>query len=94
MIDFQLLIMMPIFIGVIIFIYPESMKLFKGLITLLVSAVTLYLSVSIFRMPTVEAASLISMQSILLPSIDKFIVLNVDGLSKLIVLFIGVFGFL
>lgn len=94
MIDFQLLIMMPILIGVVIFVIPDSMKIIKGLITLIVSAVTLYLSISVFRFPTGEAAGLFSMQCKLLPALNKYLVMNVDGLSKLIVLFIGVFGFL
>ncbi|MDP2173021.1 MAG: proton-conducting transporter membrane subunit [Candidatus Cloacimonadaceae bacterium] len=94
MMDFQLLIMMPIAIGVAILIIPESLKIIKGLVALIVSAATLYLAVSIFRLPAGDAAGLFSMQSILLPALDKYFVLNVDGLSKLIVLFIGVFGFL
>jgi len=94
MTEFQLLIMMPIFIGVVIFVIPDSMKIIKGLIALIVTAVTLYLSVTVFRLPTGVEAGLYSLQSIFLPVIDKYMMLKVDGLSKLIVLFIGVFGFL
>ena len=94
MTDFQLLIMMPIFVGVVIFAIPDSMKISKGLIALIVSAFTLYLSVSVFRLPTGAEAGFYSLQSIFLPVIDKYMMLRVDGLSELIVLFIGVFGFL
>ncbi len=94
MTDFQLLIMMPMLVGVVIFVIPDSMKIIKGLIALIVTAVTLYLSIIVFRLPSGAEAGLYSLQSIFLPVIDKFMMLKVDGLSRLIVLFIGLFGFL
>lgn len=94
MVDFRLLIMMPMFIGVLFFFIPETLKALKGVITIIVSAITLYLSFGLFRAVSPETSDLYSMQCRWLPVIDKFLVLQVDGLSKLIVLFIGLFGFL
>ncbi|MBW6515732.1 MAG: hypothetical protein K0B81_03830 [Candidatus Cloacimonetes bacterium] len=94
MIDFRLLIMMPMVIGVVLFILPESLKTVKGLITLAVSAVTLYLSLVLFRVIPGDVTLLVRMPCTFLPSLEKLLLLRVDGLSKLIVLFIGFFGFL
>lgn len=94
MINYQLLIMMPIVFGVIIFIIPESLLVIKEYLTLAISAVTLCLAISIFQLSGGENCALIKMPNLILPVLDKFTMLNVDGLSRLIVLFIGVFGFL
>lgn len=92
MIDFRLLIMMPMVIGVILFFIPEALKTIKGIVTLIVSAVTLYLSILMFGN---SAGSLIvDMHCEWLPALDKFLTIHIDGLSRLIALFIGVFGFL
>jgi len=91
--DFQLLIMMPMVIGAAMFVIPDSLKTIKGLVALIVTAVTLYLSVSLFSLP-IKGTGLFPMGCTWLPTLDKFLVLHVDGLSKLIVLFIGGFGFL
>lgn len=94
MVDFRLLIMMPIAFGVILFFLPEKLKFIKGLITLIITAITLYLSFILFRAITGDTEGLYPMPCRLLPAIDNLLILNVDGLSKLIVLFIGLFGFL
>jgi formate hydrogenlyase subunit 3/multisubunit Na+/H+ antiporter MnhD subunit len=90
MIDFRLLILMPMLIGVALFILPEAMKALKGLIALLISGFTLYLSLKMFGCET----GIFEMQCTVFPDLTKSLVMNVDGLSKLIVLFIGIFGFL
>jgi multicomponent Na+:H+ antiporter subunit A len=86
--------MMPMLIGVLLFFLPETVRVFKGLITLIITAVTLYLSYLLFRAATPDMAGLYQIHCQWLPAIDRFLVLQVDGLSRLIVLFIGVFGFL
>ncbi len=93
MTDFQLLIMMPMLIGVALFVLPDSIRIIKGIAALIVTTVTLYLSVVVFRLPS-TGTGLCGLECTLLPALDKFLVLHVDGLSKLIVLFMGVFGFL
>ncbi len=94
MIDFRFLIFMPIVIGIVLFILPESLKLIKGLLSLIVTGTTLYLSVSLFAFSSAEPTELYQMSCVFLPAINSFLILNLDGLSKLITLFIGLFGFL
>lgn len=94
MIDFRLLIMMPIAIGLVLFLLPESLKTVKGIITIAVSAVTLYLSLVLFKIIPGDMSVLYRMSCILFPDLDRLLLLRIDGLSRLIVLFIGVFGFL
>jgi len=90
MIDFRLLILMPIVAGLFLFILPEVVKILKGIIALIVSGYTLYLSYLLFTGPAGSA----NLECVILPMLRKFHNINVDGLSKLIVLFIGFFGFL
>ena len=90
MINLQYLIFLPIGIGIILFIIPESLKPIKGLFNLLLSSITLYFSFIVFKMNS----SLINMECFNFPSVSKYLIFNVDPLSKLIALFIGVFGFL
>lgn len=90
MINLQYLIGLPIIIGIVLFIIPKTIKRFKGIVTCIVSIITLYYAIILFQMN----AGLIQFTCIIFPSISKFLVFNVDALSKLIVLFIGIFGFL
>ena len=90
MINLQYLIFLPIGIGIVLFIIPESLKPIKGLFNLLISSVTLYFSFIVFKMNS----GLINMECFKFPSISKYLIFNVDPLSKLIALFISVFGFL
>ncbi len=90
MIEFRLLIAMPILIGIILFFLPETMRKLKGLITIIAAAATLVYAFIVFSLE----AGLYKLGCLLFPSFDKYFVLNLDGLSKLIVLFIGIFGFL
>ena len=90
MINLQYLIFLPIGIGIVLFIIPESLKQIKGLFNLIISSVTLYFSFIIFKMNS----GLINMECFKFPSISKYLIFNVDPLSKLIALFIGIFGFL
>lgn len=90
MIDFRYLVMMPIIIGVVLFIFPEKLKTIKGLISLIVSAVSLYFSIQLFT----GQNGLYNMQCLITSTLTNCFSMQVDGLSKLIVLFIGIFGFL
>jgi len=90
MIDFRLLILMPIAAGLFLFLLPEIVKVLKGIIALIVSGYTLFLSYQLFAGPTGTG----SLDCMILPMLKKFLNINVDGLSKLIVLFIGFFGLL
>ncbi len=90
MINLQYLIFLPIVIGILLFIIPESLKQIKGIINLIISGFILYFSILVFKMES----GLINMECFKFPSVTKYLLFNVDSLSKLIVLFIGIFGFL
>ncbi|MDO9576365.1 MAG: proton-conducting transporter membrane subunit [Candidatus Cloacimonadales bacterium] len=90
MIDFRFMILMPMLIGAALFILPETMKILKSMIALLVSAFAVYLSLKLFG----SENGLYNLQCVAFPALSDSLVMNVDGLSKLIVLFIGIFGFL
>ena len=90
MINLQYLIFLPIILGVILFVLPETLKIVKGLLSLVISAFILYFSIIVFKMNS----GLINMECFNFPSVSKYLIFNVDNLSKLIALFIGAFGFL
>jgi len=90
MINLQYLMFLPIGIGIVLFLLPESIKQIKGIFNLLVSGAVLYFSILVFKMNS----GLIYLECFRFPSVSKYLVFNVDNLSKLITLFIGVFGFL
>ncbi|MBT3755898.1 MAG: NADH dehydrogenase [Candidatus Cloacimonetes bacterium] len=81
---------LPIGIGIVLFLIPDSLKQIKAIINLLISGLTLYFAISVFKMNS----GLIYMECFKFPSVSKYLFFNVDTLSKLIVLFIGIFGFL
>lgn len=90
MINLHYLIGLPIIIGIVLFIIPEVLKLLKGIVTLLISIITLYFSITLFQLDN----ELVRLVCFSFPSLTKFMDFQVDALSKLIVLFIGAFGFL
>jgi len=90
MIEFRLLILMPIAAGLFLFLLPEIIKVFKGLIALAISAFTVYLSYLLFSGPSGTG----NIDCVLLPMLKSSLTVNVDGLSKLIVIFISSFGLL
>ncbi|MBT4333740.1 MAG: NADH dehydrogenase, partial [Candidatus Cloacimonetes bacterium] len=81
---------LPIGIGIVLFLIPDSLKQIKAIINLLISGLTLYFAISVFKMNS----GLIYMECFKFPSVSKYLIFNVDTLSKFIVLFIGIFGFL
>jgi formate hydrogenlyase subunit 3/multisubunit Na+/H+ antiporter MnhD subunit len=90
MINLQYLVLLPIGVGLFLFLIPESLKLIKGVINLIISAIVLYYSILVFRMDSM----MISMPCFNFPSVSKYLIFNVDPLSKLITLFIGIFSLL
>ena len=88
MTDLQVLIFLPIIAGSVLFLLPESIKVVKGIISLLVSLVTLFFSYLVFKVPSVHSGWFSGF------GLEKFFVFNVDALSRTISLFIGFFGVL
>jgi len=89
MVNFQIIIFFPILAGIILFILPEVLKTVKGIITLAISAYLLYLAVRVFALPS--GFYLIPCK---IAFLSDYLRMNVDAISKLIVLFIGIFSFL
>ena len=50
MINLQYLMFLPIAVGLFLFLIPESLKLIKGIINLIISAIVLYYSILVFKM--------------------------------------------
>ena len=96
------IIFLPIVLGIILFILPEKTKAVKASFTLIVSAIILYLAyllyfygeqtlaLSFFAEKTSQSPVLNQAMS----DLTKYFTLHIDHLSKLIVLFTSVFGFL
>lgn len=82
------IILLPAIAGCLLFFIPDKWKKIKGLITFIIGVVLFYYAFQIFKMP----GSRFIFTPFKLKLISKFFVFNIDGLSKLIVLFIGFFG--
>ncbi len=90
MIDLRFLIFLPIAVGIFLYVLPESIKIVKGIIALLVSAISFFFAYKVFLLEP----QIINIHCFLFEKIDKFFVFNVDNLSKVVTLFIGFFGFM
>lgn len=96
------IITLPVLAGLLLFFVPEKFRTFKGLIALLVSIITGYLTIVIYssdnqmlRLDQLSAGSGLSVFGFdLLRDADRYLAFNSDSLSKLIVLFVSLFTFL
>jgi formate hydrogenlyase subunit 3/multisubunit Na+/H+ antiporter MnhD subunit len=95
MIELQYTILLPIAAGIILFIFPEKIKIVKGIISVLISAVVLYYAYRLYKSPSqivfMDLFSGIAITGNLTTGLMAF---NMDNLSKTICLFIGFFGFM
>ncbi len=96
------IITLPVLIGLLLFLVPEKLRTAKGIAALLVSIVTGYATIVIYgsdnqmlRPDEMASGSGFSVLGIDLPaSAGRYLALNCDNLSKLIILFISIFTFL
>jgi len=93
MIELQYAILFPIAAGIILFLFPEKIKVLKGVISVIVSGIVLFYSYKLFKSPT----QMLSQE--LFPGflgnqdvISRVLLFNIDNLSKTIALFISFFG--
>ncbi|MBN2460462.1 MAG: hypothetical protein JXB60_02550 [Candidatus Cloacimonetes bacterium] len=86
----RLLLVVPFAAGIFLFLLPESLRVFKGIITLISAAITFYLSYAVFLLPQQQ----VELTCYLSASLDKYLLLNIDFLSKLLIIFLGFFGFI
>jgi len=98
----QFLILVPIAAGTLLFVIPDRFQVIKGILALLVSLVTGYLTLSLFSSPAQMAVldgitgkpCILLFGSDLLRGADKYFTFTIDNLSKLITLFISIFAVL
>ncbi|MEI6048385.1 MAG: proton-conducting transporter membrane subunit [Bacteroidota bacterium] len=96
------IITLPVLAGLLLFFVPEKFRTFKGLVALLVSIITGYLTIGMFssanQMPRLNelfAGSGLNVFGLdLLRNVGTYMVFNSDSLSKLIALAISLFTFL
>jgi len=92
--EIQYVVLLPIAAGIFLFILPERIQLIKGIITVAVSAVGLYFCYRIFMISrTTGLVSLLPGYFIQQSAITNLLTLNLDSLSRAILMFIGFFGF-
>jgi len=96
------MIIVPVLIGLILFMFPKRLNLVKGIISLLTVIAVGYFSIIIFNSgeKLIKLGELFYNNSFcvfginLFPDAAKYVYIHVDGLSKLISLFVGLFGLL
>jgi multicomponent Na+:H+ antiporter subunit A len=94
----QMLIIIPLAAGVLFFAIPERFQTVKGVLALATTLVTVYLAVSLYSAdPQMTAQGEILSKNCmallnadLLQNAGEFITFTLDGLSKLIILFISI----
>ncbi|MFP4025656.1 MAG: NADH-quinone oxidoreductase subunit L [Thiohalospira sp.] len=95
------IIIIPIIVGLALFIIPQKLNIAKGILAIIVSLITLFYSSIIFVAEQVALTPytfLNQAESTFIRSINfdliKYSALNIDSLNQLIILFISIFGFL
>lgn len=96
------IIFIPIGAGIVLFVFPEKIKAVKGILSLIVAAVSAYWAYYIFAGKEILGKAFfadgISCKSdsinTCISSIGNYSAINIDNLSKLIILLIGLFGLL
>jgi formate hydrogenlyase subunit 3/multisubunit Na+/H+ antiporter MnhD subunit len=96
------IISLPCIAGLMLLVVPDKLRTIKGILALLVSVITGYLTIVIFnsgsqlhQLNEASAGPVLSLfGSDILRDAGRYISFNCDSLSKLIVLFISLFSFL
>ncbi len=100
--DIISIITLPVIAGLLLFFVPEKNRTIKGLVALLFSIITGYLTIIIYcsesQLHHLKELSAGSGSAVfgfnLLEDAGRYIVFNCDRLSKLIILSVSIFGFL
>jgi len=96
------IIFLPIVAGIVLFVFPEKLKWIKATITLIVSAIILYFAYQVYQAEEqtltlslfTERFAAGTFLHEVFAGISKHFVLNIDALSRMIVLFTSLFGFI
>jgi formate hydrogenlyase subunit 3/multisubunit Na+/H+ antiporter MnhD subunit len=96
------IIILPVVAGMLLFIIPGKLRIINGLIALLISIITGYLTIVIYSsgdqmvsLKDLTTGSLLLISGhYFLSDAGRYLTFNIDSLSKLIILFISIFSFL
>jgi len=91
--ELQYAILLPIAAGIVLFVFPEKIKIIKGVISVFVSGIVLFYSHKLFKTPC-GIVSLGLFQELLGNEevVSGLLLFNIDNLSKTIALFVSFFG--
>lgn len=90
-------IIIPVVAGILLFLVPDRLKTTKGIFSLAVSGVTLWITILIYTSGNIKMNGAEIIPSSLLPlsgELSSFFTFNSDNLSKLVTIFISLFAFL
>ena len=98
----QIVILLPLVAGLLLFLVPEKFRTAKGIVALLATMVTGYLTIKLFSadynlstIGNLTGGSSFSVLGVdLFNDISRYNIFNFDNLSRLIILFISIFAFL
>jgi NADH:ubiquinone oxidoreductase subunit 5 (subunit L)/multisubunit Na+/H+ antiporter MnhA subunit len=84
-------VLLPIGAGIVLFLFPEKIKIVKGIAAFIICCLALYYSYILFQSPTqsIAANPPVFLKNAAVSGLFSF---NFDNLSKTVVLFIGFFG--
>src|SRR4030042_3924515 len=96
------IILVPLIIGILLFILPEKIKIVKGIVALITAIIALYCAIQIYliKSGTIQFDLLESgfLQNLnikaLVPVLNKYFILNLDNLARLITMLICCFTIL
>jgi formate hydrogenlyase subunit 3/multisubunit Na+/H+ antiporter MnhD subunit len=100
--EIVIIITLPVIAGLLLFLVPEKLRTIKGLVALLISIITGYLTIMIWSsgsrmhdLNELPAGTTLSLPGFnFIPDIGRYVLFNIDNLSKLIVLFVSLFAIL
>ncbi|MCJ7448820.1 MAG: hypothetical protein MUO72_14125 [Bacteroidales bacterium] len=98
----QFMILLPVIVGLLLFLIPDKYNRFKGIFALIISVIAGYFTLSLFtsaiQMTVLNEILGKSCQAIfgldLMKDSTSFFTFTIDNVSKLIILFISLFAFL
>jgi formate hydrogenlyase subunit 3/multisubunit Na+/H+ antiporter MnhD subunit len=98
----QFLIIVPLAAGILLFLVPDRFVTVKGILAVIVSLVTGYMTISLFsssvQMAVLDGiigkSCILLFGSNLLNGADRYFTFTIDNLSKIITLFISIFAIL
>ena len=93
--NLQIIIGLPLLAGLLLFLLPDAWRLVKGMLALFISLIVTFFAIRVFAsedqlLPLVELVSGNPLIADLSGSMEKYLLMNVNSLSKLILLFISV----